>query len=91
MHWLRARALRDRWREEIILLGYEMTWTVNFYYHQSNIWTERRRYAEGIGCPGTVAYASRMIARYRHLALDAEGRFKIANPEYKSNITSPTE
>ncbi|KAG1782823.1 hypothetical protein EV702DRAFT_950816, partial [Suillus placidus] len=31
VHWLRAKALRDRWREELILVKLEMDWTHNFF------------------------------------------------------------
>ncbi|KIK71983.1 hypothetical protein PAXRUDRAFT_800527, partial [Paxillus rubicundulus Ve08.2h10] len=30
-HWLRAKALKDRWEEEVELLRAEGKWTINFF------------------------------------------------------------
>jgi hypothetical protein len=38
VHWLRARAQKARWQEEVTLLGYEMQWTVRYYMHMSERW-----------------------------------------------------
>ncbi|KAG1888335.1 hypothetical protein F4604DRAFT_1877431 [Suillus subluteus] len=35
VHWLRTLALRDRWAEELLLVGREMIWTVDFFLHKS--------------------------------------------------------
>ena len=42
MHWLRARAQRGRWSEELNLVQHEMQWTLNFIC----IWPERGEAAE---------------------------------------------
>ncbi|KAG1850661.1 hypothetical protein F4604DRAFT_1592790 [Suillus subluteus] len=35
VHWLRTLALRDRGAEELLLVGREMVWTVDFFLHKS--------------------------------------------------------
>ncbi|KAG2063084.1 hypothetical protein BDR04DRAFT_986489, partial [Suillus decipiens] len=30
VHWLRTLALRDRWTEELLLVGREIMWTADF-------------------------------------------------------------
>ncbi|KAG2354213.1 hypothetical protein BDR07DRAFT_1237231, partial [Suillus spraguei] len=35
VHWLRTKALRDRWAEELLLMGHEMRWTINFLAHKT--------------------------------------------------------
>lgn len=82
MHWLRARALLQRWKEEFILVGYEMGWTVNFYLHQSQIWTNRKAYADSMGDCGAAAYAARKISTYQLVASTLDARFNAVNPGY---------
>ena len=38
VHWLKAKARRDRWREEQILLASEMQWTELFFHHRASQW-----------------------------------------------------
>ncbi|KAF8150124.1 hypothetical protein B0H34DRAFT_826383 [Crassisporium funariophilum] len=40
VHWLRARALNHRWHEEVVLVTYEMQWTVRYFLHQCKQWQE---------------------------------------------------
>ncbi|KAG1721469.1 uncharacterized protein EDB91DRAFT_1256493 [Suillus paluster] len=35
VHWLQTLALHDCWAEELLLVGQEMTWTVEFFIHKS--------------------------------------------------------
>ncbi|KAG1844236.1 hypothetical protein F4604DRAFT_1596241 [Suillus subluteus] len=35
VHWLRTLALYDRWAEELLLVGLEMIWMVDFFLHKS--------------------------------------------------------
>jgi hypothetical protein len=41
VHWLKAKARRDRWAEEATLLGHEMDWTFAFFQKQAFKWRER--------------------------------------------------
>lgn len=40
VEWLKARAQRDRWREEVELLTAEITRTVSFFDRQADRWTQ---------------------------------------------------
>ncbi|KAG1873904.1 hypothetical protein F4604DRAFT_1925476 [Suillus subluteus] len=46
VHWLRTLALRDRWAEELLLVGQEMIWTVDFFLHKSQRWVGRMQEAD---------------------------------------------
>ncbi|KIM71052.1 hypothetical protein PILCRDRAFT_33210, partial [Piloderma croceum F 1598] len=36
VHWLKAKAWRDRWAEEVTLLVNEMDWTLGFFEHRAS-------------------------------------------------------
>lgn len=38
VHWLKAKARRDRWREEQILVASEMEWTEQFFRYRASRW-----------------------------------------------------
>ncbi|KAG2032020.1 hypothetical protein BDR03DRAFT_985997 [Suillus americanus] len=38
VHWLSTLALQDRWTEELLLVGWEMIWMVDFFLHKSQQW-----------------------------------------------------
>ncbi|KAG2341410.1 hypothetical protein BDR05DRAFT_949739 [Suillus weaverae] len=40
VHWLHTKALRDRWAEELLLVGHEMHWTINFLVHKAQMWLD---------------------------------------------------
>ena len=83
VHWLRARAQHMRWREECILVRYEMEWTVRYFLHKSDLWTlgDHTNIAAG-----AVAYAHRQAAMWRDLAHYADQSFKSVNVNYKSPL-----
>jgi hypothetical protein len=41
VHWLKAKARRDRWAEERTVLANEMDWIVAFFKTQEALWTNR--------------------------------------------------
>ena len=57
VHWLRARAQKNRWDEELLLLKYEMEWTTRALLHKARVWQER--FEEPNADPGLKAYAAR--------------------------------
>ena len=57
VHWLRGRAQRDRWAEEVILVTYEMQWTVRHFQHNAGIWQQRAGFTPA-GAGLTAAGAS---------------------------------
>jgi len=85
VHWLRARAQKQRWEEELILVGYEMAWTVNYYKHQSAIWIERKVAAFKLGDSGAAAYSYCKVAMWMDMASNADKEFREVNPSYQLN------
>ena len=80
VHWLRAQAQLNRWKEETTLVGYEMEWTVRYFLYQSELWKGR-----AFDCPdtnGAMAYASRQSAIWYCRACSAEKDFKFSNHNY---------
>jgi len=54
VHWLHAHAQKDQWHEEVVLITYEMQWTVRYFLHKNRNWEEG---AVSTTSPGGVAYA----------------------------------
>ena len=79
VHWLRARAQKHRWHEELVIVKHEMEWTTRYFLHRARQWTSR---AEEFSEPGPKAYASRQSSQWRQLACDAEKMFRVVNSEY---------
>jgi hypothetical protein len=80
VHWLRARAQKSRWNEEVILLQYEMEWAVRYFLHHSHQWRVRAQAAEVTA--GQAAYGFRQAASWQSLAGRAEAQFSKSNKEY---------
>jgi hypothetical protein len=82
VHWLRARAQSGRWNEEVLLVTYEMQWTIRYFLHQTQEWKHLRatKLDSGNLAAGPAAYASRKAAMWQWLALTAKGRFSQVNP-----------
>ncbi|KAG2128379.1 uncharacterized protein EDB93DRAFT_1256678 [Suillus bovinus] len=41
VHWLWAKALQDRWKEELMLVQFEMDWTCNFFLWKATQWGDQ--------------------------------------------------
>ena len=84
VHWLHARAQKHRWHEEVILVMYEMQWTVRYFLHRSQTW---QKGAEGhtISASGQ-AYALRQSALWRKLADVADSVFHSMTKQYVSPV-----
>lgn len=54
VNWLRAKARKERWEEEVELVKSEMRWTVNCFEYHERIWDKR---AEEAKSEGQMAYA----------------------------------
>ena len=83
VHWLRARAQRQRWMEEYMLVGYEMQWIVRYYLHQSGAWENCKAAAQHSGKPGAAAYAARKAAMWQTMAATSDKQFKVVNNKYR--------
>lgn len=73
MNWLRAKARKERWEEELELLKCEMDWTVNCFNHHEKVWEQRAKEAKG---PGHAAYAWKQSSTWANWAKIAENTFK---------------
>ncbi|KAI5989846.1 hypothetical protein EDC04DRAFT_2588181, partial [Pisolithus marmoratus] len=65
INWLKARARRDRWKEEISLVRHEMLWTGLWFKHHKNIWEKRALHSME---PGKEAYANKQIGLWSDFA-----------------------
>ncbi|KAG2343157.1 hypothetical protein BDR05DRAFT_884626, partial [Suillus weaverae] len=85
VHWLRTKALQDRWAEELLLVGHEMRWTINFLVHKAQTWLDQTNQNGEPGQDGLSCYAIRQAQMYRLLAEDAWAQFIEVNPAFSHN------
>lgn len=64
---MRARAHKDRWTEESVLVKNEMAWSINWYGAQQQRWEERATLSDDDGFLGHAAYARRQAAMWASL------------------------
>ena len=83
VHWIRARAQKSRWEEELLLVKYEMDWTTRSFLHKAQEW--QNRFEEPNIDPGPKAYAARQSSQWRRIACDADRLFRSANADYTSH------
>ncbi|KAG1898408.1 uncharacterized protein F5891DRAFT_1190786 [Suillus fuscotomentosus] len=76
VHWLRAKALWDRWREEMLLVKLEMDWTCKFFLWKTTQWGEHMQESLEKQLPGHGCYAGRQSQMYSLLAQDAQAAFQ---------------
>ncbi|KAM6491255.1 hypothetical protein JOM56_013494 [Amanita muscaria] len=65
VHWLRAQTQMTRWQEELLLVTYEMQWTVRYFLHQTTKWESALSHPNIT--PGASAYASRQKMKWHKL------------------------
>ncbi|KAF9034136.1 hypothetical protein BJ165DRAFT_1566996, partial [Panaeolus papilionaceus] len=82
VHWLWARALFQRWQEEVQLLTNEMLWTVLYWRNRADGWLRAATKSDTSDSAGAYAYQKRHACI--RLATHADMVFKQANSEYKS-------
>ncbi|KAG1844901.1 hypothetical protein C8R48DRAFT_678323 [Suillus tomentosus] len=75
VHWLRTLALRNRWEEELLLVGREITWTIAFFMHKSQEWVRRMQEANAKEITGHRCYAARQAQMYLRLSQHVEDSF----------------
>jgi len=83
VHWLRARALNQRWHEEEILVEYEMQWTVRYFLYKCREWEAGRDKA---AVAGARVYAVRQARRWRQYAEAADNLFSRTTGHYLSPL-----
>lgn len=75
VHWLRAKAQKTRWIEELQCLQVEMGSAVRFFKHQERFWQANEEVTEPQSQPGHAAWAARQSAMWLSMAVQAESKF----------------
>jgi hypothetical protein len=75
VHWLRAKAQKTQWIEELQCLQVEMESAVRFFRHQERFWQEKQGLIEPLSQPGHAAWAERQSAMWHSMAIQADSRF----------------
>ncbi|KAF8814120.1 hypothetical protein BYT27DRAFT_7250341 [Phlegmacium glaucopus] len=83
VHWLHARAQKQRWQEELIIVTYEMQWTVSYFlqHMQWDLASEKTNISGG-----ARAYVARQHTIWHRLALVADAAFRQRNGRYISAL-----
>jgi hypothetical protein len=75
VNWLRAKAHVDRWLEEVTLVKHEMQWTILWFQHQVNLWSEHLK-REDVDLPvGHREYAVKQKKLWSAFQRKASERF----------------
>jgi hypothetical protein len=82
VHWLQSWAQSNRWKEEFLLVTYEMQWTVQYFIYHSWRWQSAAQ--SGNSPPRPLSYANRQHASWHELAQRADKAFKSTNADYIS-------
>lgn len=75
VHWLRAKAQKMRWIEELQCLQVKMESAVRFFRHQEQFWQEKKTFVEPLSQPGPAAWAAKQSAMWCSMATQAESQF----------------
>ena len=74
--WLRAKARFSRWSEEFRLVGYEMQWSVKWFWWKEEQWRKRLRdVTDEERPPGLNCYCHKQIVLWGALADQAQAKF----------------
>ncbi|KAI6038699.1 hypothetical protein EDC04DRAFT_2603708 [Pisolithus marmoratus] len=79
IHWLCAKAGKDRWEEEEELLMSEFQWVTHYFKYHACCWNERYKEMQVARVHGAACYAARQQAVYDWLAEQAELKWQEMN------------
>jgi len=85
VHWLKAKAQKAWWIEELQCLQVEMESAIRFFQHQEQFWQEKQELIEPASQLGHAAWAARQSAMWNSMAKQADSRF---NDLLKSHLPS---
>ena len=77
VNWLRAKAHVDQWQEELILVKYEMQWTILWFQYQANLWRERSEREDVILPIGHKSYAKKQQKLWNAFERKSSERFAL--------------
>ncbi|KAI5986547.1 hypothetical protein EDC04DRAFT_2615047 [Pisolithus marmoratus] len=72
INWLKARARRDRWKEEVSLVRHEMLWTGLWFEYHKKMWEQRALQSTE---PGKEAYAKKQMGLWSDFASKNGSRY----------------
>ena len=77
VHWLKAKAQQDCWKEEVKLLYHEMNFCVNFMKHMERLWKAWTSEEQGDSLTniGLYCYALRQVDMWRCMVSQAQHEF----------------
>ena len=75
VHWLRAKAQKTRWIEELQCLQVEMESAIRYFRHQEQVWKGRGEIIDSRSQPGHAAWAAKQSAMWCSMAIHAHSRF----------------
>jgi hypothetical protein len=89
VNWLRARAHKNRWEEELPRTEREMVWTTRYFMHQRDKWYQRLVdiRTENLGQSGHEAYCEQQISQWEEFSRLAAFQFRKANSKYPESWT----
>ncbi|KAA1476901.1 hypothetical protein DENSPDRAFT_785716, partial [Dentipellis sp. KUC8613] len=73
--WLRTKARYNRWCEQMVVLPFEMQWTIASFENSAELWCRRAEQSQRNNFIGHQAYARRQEAMWRQFAGDARKAF----------------
>jgi hypothetical protein len=80
VRWFRARANRDRWREEVEILEEEFRSTYRSFTRMSEVWEQLATRCEtSLEGRGRRAYAYRQVLMYDEMARTCQGHYEDAH------------
>ncbi|EGO04379.1 hypothetical protein SERLA73DRAFT_43468, partial [Serpula lacrymans var. lacrymans S7.3] len=75
VHWLRAKAMYNRWIKKDILVCLKMKWTVQYFQHQTKGWKDFQDANKMEAKPSHVVYAERQIIMWNQFSEQAKDSF----------------
>jgi hypothetical protein len=75
VNWLRARARRLRWKEEIVRIEYEMEWTTNSFQRHEESWMKRAHISGEAGNIGHRSFALAQAEMWKGFKDGATNKF----------------
>ncbi|KAF8128096.1 hypothetical protein EV363DRAFT_1170927 [Boletus edulis] len=90
VHWLRSKAVKDRWQEEVELLRAEFEWATNFFQRTAEDWEHRSVRCQNKRLEGQACYAARQSAIYGRLRDQCKVAWEKLNAD-QTRACSPLE
>jgi len=75
VHWLRAKAQKAQWIEELQSLQVEMESAIRFFRYQERFWQEKQEIIKPESQPGHAAWAARQGEMWHSMAMQENSRF----------------